>query len=169
MKLKHFVLPALALCLTLSANAQAPAPANAPANTQAGFQKCTKDFQTCVIELAKQFQKRGWIGMSLTQFEDKIVVNATALEGPARKGGFKEGDVIVSLNGVKYASLPELARASSKFKVGDILNYKVMRDGKEEELDVLLTEATAPVIGIWIGEHIIEHYIPVENEMIKLP
>lgn len=137
-----------------------------PANAQEGSEKC---LQAYVHELTKKLQKRGWIGMSLTQTDDKIVVAALAQEGPARKGGFREKDAIVSMNGTKYSSLDELAKASGKFKVGDILNYVVMRDGKEEELDVLLTEATAPVIGLWIGEHIIAHYVPVEGDMVKFP
>jgi len=133
------------------------------------FQKCTKDFQTCINDLVKQLQKRGWIGISLSQIENKIVVAGMAQEGPARKGGFKEGDVIVSLNGTKYDDLKALAKAHSQFKVGDILTYKVLRDNKEQELDVLLTEATSGVIGIWLGEHIIEHYVNVEHDMVKVP
>jgi S1-C subfamily serine protease len=133
------------------------------------FQKCTKDFQTCINELAKQLQKRGWIGFSLSQIDGKIVVAGTAQEGPARKAGFEPGDVIVSLNGTKYDNVKELAKAHAQFKVGDILSYKVVRDGKEQELDVLLTEATSGIIGLWMGEHIVEHYLTVDKDMVKVP
>lgn len=154
--LKPLVLAALVLVLALPAQAQE-------------FKKCEKDFQTCINELIKQLQTRGWIGISLSQIDDKIVVRDMAQEGPAAKGGFKQGDVIVGLNGTKYNDLGELVKAHSKLKVGDVLAYKVVRDGKEQDLDVLLTEATAPIIGIWIGEHIIENYVRVEGEMVKLP
>lgn len=154
--LKPLVLAALVLALALPAQAEE-------------FKKCDKDFQTCINELIKQLQTRGWIGLSLSQIDDKIVVRDMAQEGPAAKGGFKKGDVITELNGTKYNDLGELAKAHSKLKTGDVLSYKVIRDGEPQELDVLLKEATAPIIGIWIGEHIIEHYVKVEGEMVKVP
>lgn len=154
--LKPLALAALALTLAMPAQGEE-------------FKKCEKDFQTCINELVKKLQTRGWIGISLSEIDNRIVVKDMALEGPAKKGGFKQGDVIVSLNGTKYTSLGDLAKAHSTLKVGDVLTYKVLRDGKEQELDVLLTEATANIIGIWVGEHVVEHYLTVVDEMIKLP
>jgi|SRR6185436_2188363 len=154
---KSIVLPALVLALAI------------PASAEEGFQKCDKDFQTCINEIVKNLQTRGWIGISLSQIDDKIVVKDMAQDGPSRKGGFKVGDVIVALNGTKYTELDGIIAAHAKVKAGDVLTYKVIRDGKEQELDVLSKGAPANVIGLWIGEYILQHYVTVDGEKVLLP
>lgn len=126
-------------------------------------EKCQKDFQTCIDELVAELKTRGWVGMSVSNIDDRFVVDDMALEGPAKKGGVREGDVVLECNGKKVDRLIDLAGQHSKFKTGDIVSYKLLRDGEEVEVDVLLTEATAPVIGLWIGEHVIQNYVNVDE------
>ena len=136
--------------------------------TAAEFQKCEKDFQTCINELVEEYKQRGWVGMSVSNVDGQFVVDGMALEGPAVKAGVREGDVVLECNGQKIEKLIDLAQQHAKFKTGDIVSYKMLRDGEEVELDVMLTEATANVIGLWIGEHVIQNYVNVDEKTERI-
>lgn len=132
------------------------------------FKKCEKDFQTCINELVEEYKTRGWVGMSVSNIDGKFAVDAMALEGPAVKAGIQEGDVVVECNGTKINTLIDLAGQHQKFKTGDIVSYKMDRNGEIVEVDVLLTEATANVIGLWIGEHVVRNYLNVDEKTERI-
>lgn len=81
-------------------------------------------------ELAKQK------GLNLS---DGIFVEGMLENSAAKKAGVKPGDVIVSADGQRIKSSPELQEIIGKHKPGDIVSVIVNRDGKELTIPITLT------------------------------
>jgi len=116
----------------------------------------------CVQELIKQYIstgsiKRGALGIyylslsaesaSLSGGPDKgaLVYSPSGQQGlavlsesAAEKAGIRVMDVIVSVNGEEVNSENNLAYLVSKYKPGEEINLKIMRDGKEMDIRVVL-------------------------------
>lgn len=60
---------------------------------------------------------------------------------PAEKGGVKPGDIITAVNSVELSEANSLVSVVGRFKVGDIVELSVLRDGKTIEVKVTLAEA----------------------------
>lgn len=60
--------------------------------------------------------------------------------GPAGKAGLKENDVILEFGGVKINQQNTLAHLLSQHRVGDKIELKILRDGKEMSVTVVLEE-----------------------------
>lgn len=60
--------------------------------------------------------------------------------GPADKAGLKEGDIIKEFDGVKIDSKNNLSVLLSKHRVGDKIILKIVRDGKEMTVELVLGE-----------------------------
>lgn len=60
---------------------------------------------------------------------------------PAQKAGLLAGDVITSVNKVELNGTTSLSSAVGKFKVGDTVELTVLRDGKQQKINVTLAEA----------------------------
>lgn len=69
------------------------------------------------------------------------IVSQLEKNGPAAKGGLREGDVIIAINGKKVNSSSDMPMAVSAMKPGDIANLQVIRDGKEVSIKVTVAEA----------------------------
>lgn len=63
--------------------------------------------------------------------------------GPADKAGLKDGDIIESVNGQDITEQQSLTRLLQKFKPGDTVELKYLRDGKEASTKATLKEASA--------------------------
>ncbi len=70
-----------------------------------------------------------------------VIVTDVASGSPAEKAGFKEGDVIVEVNGEAIKDDQSLIELIQIAKVGDVLNFKVIRDGKEITLKMKLEKS----------------------------
>lgn len=62
---------------------------------------------------------------------------------PAAKAGLKEGDIITKIGDGKIDKTHSLSSLVSKHKVGDKIALSILRDDKEQNLDVTLEEAPA--------------------------
>ena len=67
-------------------------------------------------------------------------IPAIVKDSPADRAGIKEGDVILAIGGEEIGQNKSLIRALSKFKPGDEVALKVLRDGGEMEVKVRLGE-----------------------------
>jgi S1-C subfamily serine protease len=67
-----------------------------------------------------------------------VFITGIRPEGAARQAGLKEGDVIISVNGVKVNSSSELQEQVSKYRPGEEVKVVIRRDGKLKQYDVVL-------------------------------
>ena len=97
---------------------------------------------------------RPWVGIGLQDLSPELMksFNVTEKEGavvsqvfegsPAEKAGFKVGDIIVTLDGVKIKNSQDVVREVLKKQVGQRVRFGVLREGKE--IDVSATTVEMP-------------------------
>ena len=82
---------------------------------------------------------RAWLG-TIPDYSGKkvkgLALNGVAKEGPAEKAGLRGGDLIVELAGRKIENIYDYTYAIEGLKVGKMVKVKVIRDGKEIEMDL---------------------------------
>lgn len=96
--------------------------------------------------------RRGWMGVKIQTVTDEIaesmglgstggaLVASVTPDGPAAKAGIRQGDVIIAFNGHKLDSMRNLPRIVAETPVGKKVDVTVLRDGKKEELDLVVAE-----------------------------
>jgi S1-C subfamily serine protease len=89
---------------------------------------------------------KAYLGIAVQENEaghEGVVVHGFSPESPAGKAGLKEGDRIVMAGDKAVKSFADLRDAVAAHKPGDKLALKVMRDGKEQTVDVTLAREPA--------------------------
>ena len=131
--------------------------------------KCTDDTQTCLNHMAANLKTRGWLGIEMNDEGGwkSITVTRVITGSPAEAAGFQKGDVLVSVNGVKFASNSEekcltCEATKENWKPGSKAQYVVSRNGAEIPLTATLAAIPPDVMAQWIGMHMLEHAQPVE-------
>jgi Do/DeqQ family serine protease len=71
------------------------------------------------------------------------LVNSVQAGGPAEKAGVRRGDVITSVNGTVIKDTNDLRNDVAQMAPGSTAKLTVIRDGKEQTLNVTLTERKA--------------------------
>lgn len=61
-------------------------------------------------------------------------------DSPAKKGGLLQGDIVTAINGEKVADVGDLRNKIAMTPPGSKLTLRVLRDGKEQELTVVIAE-----------------------------
>ncbi|GFO54174.1 peptidase [Geomonas sp. Red276] len=89
--------------------------------------------QTVTPDLAKSF--------GLPDPRGALIGDVTP-DGPADRAGLKQGDVIVTFNGVKVKDANDLPRLVAETPVGKSVQVTVVRNGKEERHTVKVAELT---------------------------
>jgi len=126
------------------------------------------DLATTVIDQLKDSKRvsRGWIGVSIQNVSkemseyynldpDEGVYVAKAYEdNPAYEAGIRQGDVIISVNGVKTNSSRDLTLTIANLKVGSNVNIEVIRQGKNKIFTVKLGERPDSVEESQFGEEL---------------
>jgi serine protease Do len=97
---------------------------------------------------------RGWIGISIQSVTPEIaqtfglkeqkgaLVADVAAGGPAEAAGIKRGDIIVSFDGKDIKDSSDLPMVVAETPVGKTVGVKVIRDGREMDLNVTVAELT---------------------------
>lgn len=70
-----------------------------------------------------------------------VIITDIASGSPAQKAGFEEGDLIVEVNGEPIKDEQDLIEVIQMAKVGDVLNFKVIRNGREIIIKMKLGKA----------------------------
>ena len=95
---------------------------------------------------------RGWLGISVQDITDDIAANmklknvkgalvGQVFEGdPADKAGVKTGDIIIEIAGKKIQNTQDLLRIVAALKAGEKAPVKLIRDGQEKKIDVIIGE-----------------------------
>jgi serine protease Do len=98
--------------------------------------------------------RRGYIGASVATLTPGLaqaqgltlksgaLVAGVARGGPAERGGLKDGDVVIGVNGQKVETSGEMTRAVGRTSPGQIVRLTVIRDGRRRT--VILRTATRP-------------------------
>ena len=69
---------------------------------------------------------------------DGVYVNKVNENSAAEKGGVKDGDIIINVNGVDVKSSSELQEQIGRYRPGDKINLTVVRKEKQEKLSIEL-------------------------------
>jgi len=76
--------------------------------------------------------------------ESGILVESVSPNTSAADAGIKPGDILLSWNGDSLGSTADMMVKLRASKPGDVAKMRILRDGKEMELDVELKASTAP-------------------------
>jgi serine protease Do len=108
-----------------------------------------------VIDQLKERGKveRGWLGVEIQEVSPEVadslglkaaqgaLVVTVTRNGPAAKGGLRQGDVIETFDGKEIKELRDLTRVVADAKAGSSATVAVWREGKSEQLSVVVSEA----------------------------
>jgi S1-C subfamily serine protease len=72
---------------------------------------------------------RPWIGLHTTAAPGRVVVEGFSESGPARHAGFRPGDRIVGVDGVRVSSQEEFYERLWRRQAGDTIQVAVQREG----------------------------------------
>lgn len=78
------------------------------------------------------------VGLRFKKFEglDNLVIERDPIDGVAKGSDFKKGDVVLSVDGTKYADINELRTYLAQFTWGDQVTFQLLRDA--DQIEVLL-------------------------------
>lgn len=109
--------------------------------------------------------RRGWLGVGIQDITSDmadalglknpggVLVSEVSKDSPARKAGLKTGDVILGVNGREMKSASELMNTIAMLGPDKKIIIRVLRDGKEQNIEVMLAERPAnPRMAFQSGE-----------------
>ena len=126
-----------------------------PSGTSAGigFAIPASTVQRVVDELKRSGSiTRGWLGVQIQSLSDDAAqalglpnehgaIVADVIDGsPAAKGGFKNGDVVLKMNGADIKDNRDLTRKVAGLQVGQTANFSVWRDNRTIPLSVTIAK-----------------------------
>lgn len=137
-------------------------------------EKCSYDTQTCLNKLGAK-KDYGWVGIEL-EYHDKDgkelanpVVKKLLDEGPAKAAGLEVGDVLIALNGAKWADKEAMKKAKGDWKIGSVATYTVARKGKEMPVAITLAKMPEQVFASMVGQHMISEHMVVATAAEATP
>ena len=115
-----------------------------------GFSISVKEALPIIDELRAEAnggaRVEGYLGVGLQDREDGgrgAVINDVAPDSPADRAGIKAGDVVVEADGSPVDGQPAFIAAIRDHSPGDVIDIKVLRDGKRVTLTATLIERPA--------------------------
>ena len=127
--------------------------------------KCTMSSAECAAHMKEQYQTKGWMGIEAEKGEDGAMKVLSVVPGsPAERAGIREGDVLVSVNGISFADkakLKEMKKAS--LGIGQTAAYGVKRDGETLTVDVTLERMPEALVAQMIERHTKEEHTVAKN------
>lgn len=107
-----------------------------------------------IVKQLKDFgrTKRGWLGVQITPVSKEIAeslglpnikgafISNINPDGPSKKAGLQEGDVILSFNNTEIIKMTDLPRVVAESDVGSVANVQIWRKNKIISINVELGE-----------------------------
>ncbi len=81
---------------------------------------------------------RGWLGVSVEDHDDGVLISGIDRSGPAAQAGVRVGDAVVAINGAAVNSSRGLIRAVAAETPGDSTRLTVRREGQTMEFPVVV-------------------------------
>jgi S1-C subfamily serine protease len=113
-------------------------------------------------------KNRGWVGIEMDKGKDDktLLISRVVPGSPAEAAGFQIGDVLLAVNGVKFADNTEDTCATCEatkenWTPGTTVHYVVGRDGQKVKVEPTLAQVPSDVMAQWAGQHMLEHAQPV--------
>ena len=106
-----------------------------------------------VGDVMRQFRmtgRRAMLGISISDSTEGVRVDGVTPEGPAAESGIETGDVIIAMDGASLTgeSPSELLIAQmGNVEPGDTVTLTVVRDGEEQDVDVVARGLTPLIFG----------------------
>ncbi|MBZ4642492.1 MAG: serine protease Do [Deferribacteres bacterium] len=128
-----------------------------PSGQGLGFAIPVNMLKELLPKLKKGEVKRGWLGVSLQEMDDKLAKTfgldkpqgalvADVIKGdPADRAGVKAGDIILAVDDKKLEDHKELINIIGSKSPGDTVTLKILRDGKKIDVKVKLGERKSTV------------------------
>lgn len=91
------------------------------------------------------------LGISGKPSEGGLQINGIAEESPAALAGLREDDLLVSVDGQRASSIPEVNVIIQKHQIGDEVEIKLKRQGKEIRKSVRLASRSR-IVANWEGD-----------------
>ena len=135
------------------------------AHALAGGDRCTKSTKDCTEEMKAAIAAKGWAGIEVEAMASGLVVLAVTPGSPAERAGFKVGDVLAALNGIRYTEENKDALHAMKksLKPGSTARYTVIRGGVERIVAVKLAPVPDDIRDRWMREHLEHDHPKVAN------
>jgi len=95
---------------------------------------------------------RGWLGVMIQDINeelaeafnlesmDGVLVSDITADSPALRAGFETGDIIIQMDGKPIRNMAQLRNQVAGTAPGTSVKFAVLRDGKKQDLTVLLAE-----------------------------
>jgi C-terminal processing protease CtpA/Prc len=109
-----------------------------------------------VANMQTKLANKAWLGVEYDKTDDGYYVIKSVHDGsPADQAGFQKGDLLLTMQGVKYskANKAEMKKVWSKVSPGSEVEYVVKRDGAKVSLDATLAHVPKDLQKKWIAEH----------------
>ena len=113
----------------------------------------------------QKYKDHGWVGIELDKNKDgSLTVLEVIDDSPAQSAGLESGDVLLAMNGVKFAdpNKDKLKAAKKGMKVGSKIEYTVSRHGKTKDVAITLAPIPTEVMYAWVGQHMMDGHSTIE-------
>lgn len=84
-----------------------------------------------------------------------VLITRISPGGSAEEAGIQKNDVIISINGIKTSTLPEMQELLGRYRPGNVLRVEYLRKGRPYEVEIILKDKTNGIASISSSEEAI--------------
>ena len=123
-------------------------------------ERCNQTTRECLDYMSRKMRASGWVGVELEFDGKKFTVQKVIVGSPAKEAGLKVGDILLAIDGVPAREVADRMvsrRNRPKWKPGQLIKYKIEREGRGRTIEIEMTRMPAHVLARYIGQHLIEY------------